>query len=146
MYDCVQASLEQQECGNSHMGLANGADSSAGGLAASPGLQNLTGEYNCFLNVVVQCLWHCRAFHKGFMGLPLPVVQVCSIHAQLHVHRYPSVRPQLHMQWGSDVKGRIMQGKACTYVLYIYQCESWRVIRSLNACFMRLPYGRACPT
>ena len=76
MYACVQASLEQQVRGNSHIIFANGVDSSAAGLAAGPGLQNLTGEYNCFLNVVVQCLWHCKAFHKGFMGLPLPIVQV----------------------------------------------------------------------
>ena len=80
---CVQASLEQQV---RHVGLANGADCSATSPAAGPGLQNLTGEYNCFLNVVVQCLWHCRAFHKSFMGLPLPIVQVCFIHAQLRAH------------------------------------------------------------
>ncbi|KAK9830629.1 hypothetical protein WJX81_006901 [Elliptochloris bilobata] len=37
--------------------------------AAAPRLQNETGEYNCFLNVVVQCLWHCAAFREGFLGL-----------------------------------------------------------------------------
>ena len=29
---------------------------------ASPGLQNRLGEYNCFLNCVLQCLWHCTEF------------------------------------------------------------------------------------
>ncbi|CAL8470323.1 g9865 [Coccomyxa elongata] len=33
----------------------------------TPGLQNLTGEYNCFLNVIVQCLWHCMAFRSGML-------------------------------------------------------------------------------
>lgn len=23
-----------------------------------------TGEYNCFLNVIIQCLWHCVAFRQ----------------------------------------------------------------------------------
>jgi ubiquitin C-terminal hydrolase len=29
---------------------------------AAPGLQNQAGEYNCFLNAIIQCLWHCREF------------------------------------------------------------------------------------
>lgn len=50
----------------------------------TPGLQNLTGEYNCFLNVIVQCLWHCMAFRSGMLHrlypeqlevLPLPPVK-----------------------------------------------------------------------
>lgn len=36
-------------------------------IVATPGLQNLTGEYNCFLNVIVQCLWHCMAFRSGML-------------------------------------------------------------------------------
>lgn len=36
---------------------------------ATPGLQNLTGEYNCFLNAIVQCLWHCAAFRSGMLRL-----------------------------------------------------------------------------
>ena len=32
-------------------------------LAAShPGLSNAAGEYNCFLNVIIQCLWRCADF------------------------------------------------------------------------------------
>ena len=33
-------------------------------LAASGarGLQNMSGEYNCFINVVIQCLWHIQGF------------------------------------------------------------------------------------
>ena len=49
-------------------GLAGNGDA-VDGLAmtgpdgvATPGLQNRLGEYNCFLNCVVQCLWHCTEF------------------------------------------------------------------------------------
>ena len=45
--------------------------------AAGPGLQNDPGEYNCFLNVIVQCLWHCTAFRDAFLSLPRKVVKVC---------------------------------------------------------------------
>jgi hypothetical protein len=40
---------EQQQCAN------------VPGVSVA-GLANQTGEYNCFLNVVVQCLWNCKAF------------------------------------------------------------------------------------
>ena len=55
--------------------------------AAGPGLQNDPGEYNCFLNVIVQCLWHCTAFRDAFLSLPRKVVQVClrRLVAQQHV-------------------------------------------------------------
>jgi ubiquitin C-terminal hydrolase len=38
-----------------------------GAEVATPGLQNEAGEYNCFLNVVIQCLWHCGPFRKMVM-------------------------------------------------------------------------------
>ena len=51
-------------------------------LVATPGLQNLTGEYNCFLNVIVQCLWHCLAFRSGmFHRLDPEQLQVASLAA-----------------------------------------------------------------
>ena len=54
----------------------SGAQSEADS-AAGPGLQNDPGEYNCFLNVIVQCLWHCTAFRDAFLSLPGKVVKVC---------------------------------------------------------------------
>ena len=30
----------------------------------TPGLRNETGEYNCFLNVIIQCLWRCADFRQ----------------------------------------------------------------------------------
>ena len=64
----LQASLE-----TANERPARGAISSTGGgeVAArvvgglevgAAGLANETGEYNCFLNVVVQCLWNCKTF------------------------------------------------------------------------------------
>jgi hypothetical protein len=48
------------------------------GVSAA-GLANQAGEYNCFLNVVVQCLWSCKAFTQEVRQLttydPHPVVQ-----------------------------------------------------------------------
>ena len=35
---------------------------------ALPGLRNEMGEFNCFLNVVLQCLWRCDAFRREVGG------------------------------------------------------------------------------
>ena len=44
------------------------------GQLALPGLRTETGEYNCFLNAVVQCVWHCAAFRQQVgPGLKLQV-------------------------------------------------------------------------
>ncbi|KAI3686481.1 hypothetical protein L1987_80159 [Smallanthus sonchifolius] len=32
------------------------------------GLKNEVGEYNCFLNVIIQSLWHLRRFQEEFLG------------------------------------------------------------------------------
>ena len=45
-------------------------------LMPSPGLRNESGEYNCFLNAVVQCLWRCRAIRAGLLALQPTAVQV----------------------------------------------------------------------
>jgi hypothetical protein len=34
------------------------------GAAAVTGLSNEAGEFNCFLNVVIQCLWRCADFRR----------------------------------------------------------------------------------
>ncbi|KAK9748006.1 hypothetical protein RND81_02G029600 [Saponaria officinalis] len=33
-----------------------------------PGLQNEAGEYNCYLNVIIQSLWHLKRFREEFLG------------------------------------------------------------------------------
>ncbi|KAL4433789.1 hypothetical protein ABPG75_000230 [Micractinium tetrahymenae] len=35
---------------------------------ATPGLRNEAGEYNCFLNVIIQCLWRCADFRQQIMA------------------------------------------------------------------------------
>lgn len=64
----MQASLHEEErpAGRTmHSGQV--AAVYTNGIAAAPGLRNATGEYNCFLNVVLQCLWHCLPFRQAFM-------------------------------------------------------------------------------
>ncbi|XP_061373472.1 uncharacterized protein LOC133315821 [Gastrolobium bilobum] len=34
------------------------------------GLKNEVGEYNCFLNVIIQSLWHLKRFREEFLGRP----------------------------------------------------------------------------
>ena len=47
----------------------------AGSLPASPpGLLNRYGFNNCFLNALLQCLWHCRDFRDCLLALPAAVV------------------------------------------------------------------------
>lgn len=40
------------------------------------GLRNATGENNCFLNVIIQCLWRCGPFRHAVMQWPKAVYQV----------------------------------------------------------------------
>jgi len=40
------------------------------GLKGEKGLANSTGLHHCFLNVVIQSLWHTRAFRERFSRLP----------------------------------------------------------------------------
>ena len=56
------------------MEAAAGAAGNAGDAAS--GLQNLIGEYNCFLNVILQCLWHCREFQLRFVSQDHTSLQV----------------------------------------------------------------------
>ena len=35
------------------------------------GLRNETGEYNCFLNTIIQCLWRCADFRQQQVGVYL---------------------------------------------------------------------------
>ncbi|KAK4257147.1 hypothetical protein QN277_006771 [Acacia crassicarpa] len=39
-----------------------------GGTLLGTGLKNEVGEYNCFLNVIIQSLWHLRRFREEFLS------------------------------------------------------------------------------
>jgi hypothetical protein len=65
------------------------------------GLRNATGEYNCFLNTVVQCLWNCQSFKQQLMAWDASRYEVrmlcsrklCTCHAERLA--LPSVHVQL---------------------------------------------------
>ncbi|KAL4450736.1 hypothetical protein ABPG77_001092 [Micractinium sp. CCAP 211/92] len=51
---------------------------------ATPGLRNETGEYNCFLNVIIQCLWRCADFRRQVMAWGPDVCAHDPVFAALH--------------------------------------------------------------
>ena len=62
---CVQASLIETRLPAADMAAARPAAAGAQvSDVATPGLQNDAGEYNCFLNCIIQCLWHCQEFRQ----------------------------------------------------------------------------------
>ena len=48
------------------------------------GLSNETGEYNCFLNVTIQCLWHCSEFRAAVEAWPPEFYGADPVVAALH--------------------------------------------------------------
>ncbi len=55
--------------------------------AAGIGFENNTGDYHCFLNTIVQCLWHLTEFRDDYLkwvikGVPNEVVNALA--ALLH--------------------------------------------------------------
>ncbi len=52
--------------------VPEGSGDSTALVVATPGLQNAIGEYNCFLNVIIQCLWHCASFRGAFAATIIP--------------------------------------------------------------------------
>lgn len=59
-----QISLETKYHGGSPDGITKYVD---GPHVFGTGLQNEVGEYNCFLNVIIQSLWHLRQFRDEFL-------------------------------------------------------------------------------
>ena len=62
----LAAVMQQQQSAD---GAASSRSSAGAAVVATPGLQNQIGEYNCFLNVIIQCLWQCVAFRSGLLQL-----------------------------------------------------------------------------
>jgi hypothetical protein len=65
------AGLEQQEeadlAAAIEASMASASASAADGVAL-PGMRNEAGEYNCFINVIIQCLWRCAEFRQQVAG------------------------------------------------------------------------------
>ncbi|KAA6426044.1 MAG: hypothetical protein FRX49_03896 [Trebouxia sp. A1-2] len=71
--DGVQASAAQVH--DIARQVASQQQQPASSAQQAAGLHNATGEFNCFLNVIVQCLWHCTCFHTAVMAWPTAVFQ-----------------------------------------------------------------------
>ena len=50
---------------------------------ALPGLRNETGEYNCFLNVIIQCLWRCTTFRQQVRQGRMETAASAGVHSAL---------------------------------------------------------------
>ena len=72
----IKASLEEQEAHMAVRVAGTGVAQPAPAPELAPelaglglaGLANEAGEYNCFLNVIIQCLWHCVDFRSAVMA------------------------------------------------------------------------------
>ena len=62
--------------------MRQGPEAAANGVSVV-GLRNATGEYNCFLNVIIQCLWHCHDFRTQVMEWPAAAYEVGALRCQV---------------------------------------------------------------
>ncbi|KAJ9560193.1 hypothetical protein OSB04_005353 [Centaurea solstitialis] len=63
----VRQSLEGKDSRVTSIELSS--DKANGSDVYGTGLQNEAGEYNCFLNVIIQSLWHLRRFREEFLRM-----------------------------------------------------------------------------
>ncbi|KAK9803715.1 hypothetical protein WJX73_005429 [Symbiochloris irregularis] len=90
---------------------ADGIDTDAEDGAPATGLQNNIGEYNCFLNVIVQCLWRCQDFRVAFMDLHPSSLQAHPIVAALlELFQALADRDECHQQQLAGVVQQLAAG------------------------------------
>eukprot|EP00887_Chlorella_sp_A99_P005108 scaffold25.g5108.t1 len=65
-------------------GAGAGAGASGRSSSLAPGLANAAGEYNCFLNVIIQCLWSCAVFRAAALAWPRALAEADPVVAALH--------------------------------------------------------------
>ncbi|KAL4450740.1 hypothetical protein ABPG77_001096 [Micractinium sp. CCAP 211/92] len=84
----VQAPAVPLDLGGGAPGHATAAQQQAGGETDSAfglaGLRNETGEYNCFLNVIVQCLWRCADFRQQVLAWDVRAIGHNGVARALH--------------------------------------------------------------
>ena len=106
-----QASLEETQSEQKQTAYAaelmrQGA-SHESATTSTMGLRNATGEYNCFLNVIIQCMWHCRLFRQAVMTWDpsayqvhcrsgLTALQHVQLRAQAGLNSIKRPRPRCH--------------------------------------------------
>ena len=78
---------------------------------AQPGLQNETGEYNCFLNVIIQCLWHCSDFRTRLLSWP-----------PHYEHGKPAHQPSVNLRVLPVHHLRHQRCGDCTHVARLHHC------------------------
>eukprot|EP00887_Chlorella_sp_A99_P005120 scaffold25.g5120.t1 len=112
----LQASLaeHQAEAEQSQYLAALTAAPAVGALAELPaeleglaGLSNAAGEYNCFLNVIIQCLWSCVEFRQAVASWPREACATDDVVAALH-HLFSQFAAQqaARRQAGADAAKR----------------------------------------
>ncbi|XP_057419688.1 uncharacterized protein LOC130713885 isoform X2 [Lotus japonicus] len=62
-----QRAVSQVDCSGFPQ-VEDSTDDVNGATSLGTGLRNEVGEYNCFLNVIIQSLWHLRRFKVEFLG------------------------------------------------------------------------------
>ena len=122
MADAKAATARAQQLGSGWQ-QPQGAARQWGTELALAGLRNETGDYNCFLNVIIQCLWRCADFRQqvGVRALPDVGVQpACANSARLlPTHKVARV-PYTAKPAGGKLERRLLQRRrgcwqpACT--------------------------------
>jgi len=78
----MQASMQNKAMAAAEGPRAHSHNGGGGGMQlavaniATPGLQNNAGEYNCFLNCILQCLWNCQELRPTILSWQPHQVQV----------------------------------------------------------------------
>lgn len=77
-------------------------------LALVRGLRNDTGLNNCFLNVVIQSLWHLRPFRQALLALDLEVSFL-----QLQIRQCMHHRARAKVAPSGALSAVLQEGAAC---------------------------------
>ncbi|KAJ4767535.1 Ubiquitin carboxyl-terminal hydrolase-related protein [Rhynchospora pubera] len=72
----IQKAVQRSLVWDSQIGTSDVASVTSENEAVGPGLKNAVGDYNCFLNVIIQSLWHINRFREEFLA-------TCSLHSHI---------------------------------------------------------------
>ena len=117
-------------------GAAAAAAEIEGGDLGLAGLRNETGEYNCFLNVIIQCLWRCADFRQQVGVHKSLAAALCSIPCATAWCRPDVCKSRCHAQCSFYVLALC----SCLQVAAwnAAYCSADAVVGSLHALFQQL--------